>query len=672
MKIDDIEKDIWVSNDRTLIENYYTLVYFKKFITDEAYYVTDEDDLSKYYIPVMKGMLNRCIRKDQKDWKFIYMSFGFAQKIRDIHLIVKEIERMEHNLNYYKIADDRFEYIREKQDKCINKLVKRNFKQLIQNALLSILEKIHERNLQDHIKMSLNEFVKSEFATRVKFEKINYKLVFACIGNVEDGMYIKDRLKDVTPGTKRKFYNRLIKVAKTNEELDTIREDIIKDEVSIEIPNSIDEKIINKYKNINGDTIDKYFEKYNSFEEAWKNREELMNSEDNIKLKFIGQILLKVENKQQLNLVNDEIKYHKIERSRGDKYHKLLYSIRNSELLNTALEVKNVMYKEGVLVDLKVYHTIIEKFKDSNDVSQVIEEMNLLLGKEIYYNNLIKNIDNAESFDECISLKEIAFKDGVKLDENIYGAMLYKAKNIEQVKLVMDEVYKQNIIFKNIASKQYDRFIRISSVDEMLISIKRAYFRGRLVDKNMYLIALNKAKEAKYIEYIKREIEFRFSNDDTEIKTNEDMMNIMLANNDLNEILKYKKKFEANGNTLDSKCYNEILYKCKTYEDAENLFKEKLQKGYDIDYSNYLNLIGLSKDFTRANQLKEEMKNYGLQCDIRIYQKLINKCNSGRMVMDVLEEIKESNISIDNKLIEAAITKADNLDQVKQMRMMLI
>ena len=103
-------------------------------------------------------------------------------------------------------------------------------------------------------------------------------------------------------------------------------------------------------------------------------------------------------------------------------------------------------------------------------MSQVIEEMNLLLGKEIYYNNLIKNIDNAESFDECISLKEIAFKDGVKLDENIYGAMLYKAKNIEQVKLVMDEVYKQNIIFKNIASKQYDRFIRISSVDEMLIS----------------------------------------------------------------------------------------------------------------------------------------------------------------------------------------------------------
>lgn len=184
----------------------------------------------------------------------------------------------------------------------------------------------------------------------------------------------------------------------------------------------------------------------------------------------------------------------------------------------------------------------------------------------------------------------------------------------------------------------------------------------------MYLMALNKIENSQDVEYIKNQIKFRFSNDDIEIKNNKDMMKIMLINDDLNEILKYKKKLEDGGKRLNRKCYNEILYKCRTYEDAQRLLKEKLQNGYDVEYSNYLNLIGLSNDFIQAKQLKDEMRDYGIECDIKIYQKLIKKCNSGKEIIKILIEMVELSIPIDDKLIELAITKADNLDQVRQIK----
>lgn len=668
MNVENIEKHIWVSNDRTLIENYYTLVYFKQLIKDERYYINDSNNLSKYYIPIMKGMLNRCIREDQKDWKFIYLSFGFTDKKIYIQSLVKEIEKMECNLNYYKIADDKFEYIKEKQEKCINRLLKRNFVQLIQNALSSILEKIYERNLEEHIKMSLAEFINSEFAIKVKFDRIDYRLVFGGIENIEDGIYIKDRLDEVTPGTKRKFYKRLIQVATTNDELNIIRKNILEEGISINIPNSIDEKNIKKCRKLIC-SIDNNFEDYNSFEEAWDNRKAFMDSDDDIKLKYIGYILLKVKNIQQLNLLKDEIEYYKIKGKRGSNYHKLLYNIKNCESLNTAIEIKDMMYREGILVDLKVYNSIIEKFKDTNDISEVIKEMNLLMRDEIDYNNFIESMKSAESFDECINLKNTAYEKGISIDENVYGIMLYMANNIEQVNLVMDEASERNIKFKNLASRGYTSFIKLDSFEEIMDKIKQAYFAGKYVDKNIYLNALSKAKEIKDIEYIKHEIHFRFYNDFLDIKNNEDIMNIILINNDLNEILKYKKKFEDNGNVLDRRCYNELLYKCKNYEEAEILFKEKLEKGYDIDYSNYLNLIGLSKDFNQAYKLKEEMKYCGLECDIKIYQKLINKCNSGKIAIDILEEMKKLNIFIDKKILNTAIAKADNIEQVHKIKM---
>ena len=88
------------------------------------------------------------------------------------------------------------------------------------------IEKLIEKCTKGDI-ASLAEFINSEFAIKVKFDRIDYRLVFGGIENIEDGIYIKDRLDEVTPVTKRKFYKRIIQVATTNDELNIIRKNIL-------------------------------------------------------------------------------------------------------------------------------------------------------------------------------------------------------------------------------------------------------------------------------------------------------------------------------------------------------------------------------------------------------------------------------------------------------------
>lgn len=40
---------LYISNDRLLIEYYFTLIYMSKLLDEEKYYLYDTDNLSKYY-----------------------------------------------------------------------------------------------------------------------------------------------------------------------------------------------------------------------------------------------------------------------------------------------------------------------------------------------------------------------------------------------------------------------------------------------------------------------------------------------------------------------------------------------------------------------------------------------------------------------------------------------
>lgn len=106
--------DIIISNKNSLLDNYYAIKYIMD-LKDRIDKLDDEElisfqKLGNYYIPVLKGMLNRCIGREQRDWKFVMTLLDY-ENITDIERDVQDIYSMEEIMGIIRIDRGRFEKI---------------------------------------------------------------------------------------------------------------------------------------------------------------------------------------------------------------------------------------------------------------------------------------------------------------------------------------------------------------------------------------------------------------------------------------------------------------------------------------------------------------------------------------------------------------------------------
>jgi len=91
-----------------LLRYFESLLYFKKILL--RYSESRSDEIKREFLSEMKGLVNRCIRKDQWDWFVIYRAFGFEDD-SEVLPIASSFEHMSKAFklfNHSKISDVEF------------------------------------------------------------------------------------------------------------------------------------------------------------------------------------------------------------------------------------------------------------------------------------------------------------------------------------------------------------------------------------------------------------------------------------------------------------------------------------------------------------------------------------------------------------------------------------
>lgn len=175
-----------ISKDNMLLDNYFAINYMaalKEYsISKNAEEIINHQKLGNYYIPVIKGMLNRCIRRDQSDWMFVNRILGYTKR-KDLLRDVSYLNELEIDLSYGRMMLERGQDIPKEYINTINNMAQGNFFDNLENAKKEIkkclldkgFEIVGDRiNGRDYVKYA-RERKSEEELDRVKAKKVEKK-----------------------------------------------------------------------------------------------------------------------------------------------------------------------------------------------------------------------------------------------------------------------------------------------------------------------------------------------------------------------------------------------------------------------------------------------------------------------------------------------------------------
>lgn len=116
-----------------LIRYFNSLLYFKKILSDNL--EIEIDSFERELFSEMKGLINRCKRKDQWDWLVIYRAFGFSDdsEVQSISKIIENLSFLRKQFNKQEIDNVKF---KEGLYNFLLKLKEHNFLERVRNAIV--------------------------------------------------------------------------------------------------------------------------------------------------------------------------------------------------------------------------------------------------------------------------------------------------------------------------------------------------------------------------------------------------------------------------------------------------------------------------------------------------------------------------------------------------------
>lgn len=115
-----------------------------------------------------------------------------------------------------------------------------------------------------------------------------------------------------------------------------------------------------------------------------------------------------------------------------------------------------------------------------------------------------------------------------------------------------------------------------------------------------------------------------------------------------NEVLGFKDYLMNNNVQLNSKIYNEMIYRTVTFEQALKLKEEMEMLGLCPDGRSFIILIQKSDSFDDAMNIYKHINDIHLDIDIRIYYVMLKKSTNDGQVEFLLAEIESKKIIIDD------------------------
>lgn len=175
-----------ISKDNMLLDNYFAINYMaalKQYsISKNAEEIVNHQKIGNYYIPVIKGMLNRCIRRDQSDWMFVNRILGYTKR-KDLLRDVSCLNELEIDLSYARMMVEKEQDIPKEYINSINSMAQGNFFNNLKNAKKEIekclLDKEFEIvgdgiNGRDYVEYARERKAEEEL-DRVKAKKVEKK-----------------------------------------------------------------------------------------------------------------------------------------------------------------------------------------------------------------------------------------------------------------------------------------------------------------------------------------------------------------------------------------------------------------------------------------------------------------------------------------------------------------
>lgn len=230
-----IEFGIKSPNNNILNEYDYALVFLNN-ILKEGYNRNLELDLACQCISIVKGMLNRCIKKDQSDWIIVYRSFGFHYDGK-IHMYSGLIGNMSKLLREIKTGDHKYEEVEEELSALVGQLITAGFNTRVDSAYCSIHREMVSRGVEPHsIEFKEDSEVK-EFPTELNGEymvkKVNYKRLIKKAVNFHEAVQYKNEMLIHGEMLDSKIYGILINKADSREQVESIKNEMNENGVEV-------------------------------------------------------------------------------------------------------------------------------------------------------------------------------------------------------------------------------------------------------------------------------------------------------------------------------------------------------------------------------------------------------------------------------------------------------